>query len=579
MAKKKSTNKPASQAITDAANALSVSLSATNLKNPPPPPAPKDKEELDLEKLVFGDTVGFQEALREGLEDEDEDEDGYSKYRGAGDEAGAGDADGIIVTGGNEDLTAVNDDELFYFDTGVPGNEVAVRDAEGDLDLLGEGAKGEATAGPKPAWEDSDDERVVVSLMSQNRLKKYRETFTDDVISGAEYIHRLRTQYERVYPVPTWALPQRESKRRRVLHSDDDDGESTSSSEIEGLSDDDDRPTSAAPLADLLQTTEGYITRTSPSSTRLKPGTLDITRLTDANHLSPSHSAITTLSFHPTHPLLLTSGFDHTLRLYHIDTKTNPPLSSLYIPSAPISTASFHPDATRVFAAGRRPFYHIWDLETGQATKCARLTAHGGARIRSAEHFKLSPCGAYLALLGKGGEVHVLSASTAQWIATAHVDGVAVDMAWYASSPHTPGLTIANKAGEIFEYDLAARAVSARWLDEGGVNTSCIALSGGGGGGGGGDKYLAVGSASGVVNVYDRTPITKGTVGRGEVLKPVRALGQLVTRVGGLQFSPDGQVLVMSSRAKKDALRLGEWILLLWGLYFGGWRANLTVNL
>ncbi|KAF8424896.1 WD40-repeat-containing domain protein [Tirmania nivea] len=481
MGKKKATNKGPSQALIDAAKALSFTTDAAQKNSLPKPPPSKDKEELELERLVFGDFSGFQEALREGLDQDDEEEERERAYTGIEGGEGEDDESGIK---GNEDLDAVHDDELFFFDTGVPGIEE--RDAEGDLDLLS-------------GVEDSDDKRVIVSLMSQSRLRKYRETFTDDVVSGTDYIRRLRTQYERVYPVPTWVQSQsqeQESKRRR-----------------------------------------------------LKPGHLDITRLPDANLHSPAQSAATSLSFHPMHPILLTSGFDHTLWLYHIDAKTNPPLSSSYIPSVPISTSAFYPDARRVFFSGRRPYYHIWDLEPGSCERIARVFAYG-ERVKSIEYFKLSPCGSYLTILGAGGQIHILSASTAQWIATAHVDGQAVDFAWYDTGASR--LTIANKAGELFEYDLTARAISARWLDEGGVHTSKITLSSGASG----DRFIAVGSNSRVVNIYDRTSIIKSTVELGKTLKPIKALGHLVTRIGSLEFSPDGQVLAMASRAKKDALRL-----------------------
>ncbi|RPB19666.1 WD40 repeat-like protein [Terfezia boudieri ATCC MYA-4762] len=545
MGKGKSTKKGPSQALSNAAKALSLTTDAAKKTSPPSPPPPKGKEELELEKLVFGDLTGFQEALRVGLDEDEEERE--RKYIGVESSEGEDDEGGIK---GNEDLNAVHDDELFFFDTGVSG--AGERDVEGDLDLLsGEvvkavGVREEEEEVPKPAWEDSDDERVVVSLMSQSKLKKYRETFTDDVVSGTDYIRRLRTQFERVYPVPAWAQTQsqqQESKHRRV-------GSDASGSEIGEDEDGEDTTTpSAAPLSDLLQSTSGYITR-STTATKLKPGHLNIIRLLDANLKSPAQSAATSLSFHPMYPILLTSGFDHTLRLYHIDAKTNPAVSSIYIPSVPITTAAFHSDGRRVFFSGRRPYYHIWDLETGTCERIARVFAHG-KRVRSIEYFKLSPCGSYLAVLGAGGQVHILSASTAQWVATAHVDGQVVDFVWYNIGP-TTGLTIANKAGELFEYDITARAISARWLDEGGVHTSKIALSGGANG----DRFIAVGSNSGVVNIYDRTPIMKGTVEVGKQLKPIKALGHLVTRIGSLEFSPDGQVLAMASRAKKDALRL-----------------------
>lgn len=47
-----------------------------------------------------------------------------------------------------------------------------------------------------PAWEDSDDERLTISLASYGQRRKLRDTEIDDVVSGTEYSRRLRRQYE-----------------------------------------------------------------------------------------------------------------------------------------------------------------------------------------------------------------------------------------------------------------------------------------------------------------------------------------------------------------------------------------------
>ncbi|CAG8806355.1 22742_t:CDS:1, partial [Racocetra persica] len=58
---------------------------------------------------------------------------------------------------------------------------------------------------PTGAWEDSDDEKVCVSLQSKNILKKLRKDEDEDVISGDQYEKRLRQQFEKLYPTPNWA--------------------------------------------------------------------------------------------------------------------------------------------------------------------------------------------------------------------------------------------------------------------------------------------------------------------------------------------------------------------------------------
>jgi len=178
---------------------------------------------------------------------------------------------------------------------------------------------------------------------------------------------------------------------------------------------------------------------------------------------------------------------------------------------------------------------------------------------RSMERFKLSPCGRWLGLVGSGrkggGAINVLDAVTRQWVAEVRVEGKGgiADFDWWGDGN---GMTIVGKGGEAVEWDGQEKRVIGRWVDEGAVGTTVLALGGKGSGPPslGGDRWLAVGSSSGIVNVYDRR--TWGSSSIPASPKPVRALDQLTTPTSHLVFSPDGQVLVMASRWKMDALRL-----------------------
>jgi U3 small nucleolar RNA-associated protein 18 len=79
-----------------------------------------------------------------------------------------------------------------------------------------------------------------------------------------------------------------------------------------------------------------------------------------------------------------------------------------------------------------------------------------------------------------------------------------------------------------------------RWTDEGGVGLSKVALSSN-------DRFLAIGSVSGIVTIYD---LTSGSY------SPARTLYNLTTPITSLVFSPDGQMLVMASSSKRDQLRV-----------------------
>ena len=174
------------------------------------------------------------------------------------------------------------------------------------------------------------------------------------------------------------------------------------------------------------------------------------------------------------------------------------------------------------------------------------------------ERFKLSTDGRWMGLVGSGrkggGVVNVLDAGTCQWVCQARVEGKGgvADFAWWGDGD---GLLIIGKGGQAVEYSMQERRVVGRWTDEGAVGTTVVALGGKSKAGLGGDRWCVVGSQSGIVNVYDRSGWRAGAV--PERPKPAKTLTQLVTPTSYLLFSPDGQMFVMTSRWKRDALRLG----------------------
>lgn len=414
----------------------------------------------------------------------------------------------------------------------------------------------------KPAvWHDSDDEQLTVSLADNQRLRKLRVAEAEDVISGTEYIRRLRRQYQQLNPEPAWARPDLNKPDASDMDTDGDNGEGDED-------DEEDEVQSTQPLAKLLQNatdlTRAEDTQGPNGKRKLRQEVLDIQRLKDVG--KPQPSSIDSLAFHPHYPVLLSSGPAATLFLHHISPSAlvpNPLLTSLHLRRTPIHTSSFAPPTgSKILASGRRRYFHIWDLDTGKIDK-VNGTADRKDEQKTMERFKPSPCGRYIGLVGSarkgGGVINVLDATTAQWIAQVRVEGRGgvADFAWWSDGN---GLTVASKNGEVSEWDARLNRVVARWMDAGAVGTTVIAL------GGrlsssrlGGDRWVAVGSSSGVVNIYDRREWSgQGQGGEGvpRTPTPVRALDQLTTPISHIVFAPDGQFLVVASRWKRDALRL-----------------------
>lgn len=244
-------------------------------------------------------------------------------------------------------------------------------------------------------------------------------------------------------------------------------------------------------------------------------------------------------------------------------------LTSLVIKRTALTTTAFHPKESdpRIFLSARRRYFHVWNVATGRVEKISRIYGQSDEQ-RSMERFKPSPDGTHVAFLGStrkgGGVVNILSMTTLQWVAQARIEsrGGIAEFEWWRDGS---GLCIVGKSGGVTEWSLAERKAVAQWQDEGAVGTTVIALGGRSGRADlGGDAWVAVGSSSGIVNVYSRrgwftdpdTGTLQDNLGIPINPKPARVLDQLTTPTSHLSFSPDGQLLVMASRWKKDALRL-----------------------
>ncbi len=477
-------------------------------------PPPKDEEELELEKLVFGDLEGFEANLK-NIDNLYEESDEYESNSELDDESD------------EDDLEKVQDDQLFFVDEGENDGDQMDVDNEDDDDEDDE--DDDESSEESDAWKDSEDEEISISLLQSDKMKKLRKKETDSTISGKAYISRLRSQFEKIYPRPQWADATFEK-------DDDEDNEGSGDEEIQS----DDEKTEQGDvkaLAKILQKTHSF--QNNKNSKLLPPTKLDITRLKDANQKHPSKAAIQSLSFHPTHPLLLTGGYDRTIRIYHVDGKINNVVTTIHLRDTPIQTAKFNQNnqINKVFAGGRRRYMYSWDLQTGAVEKISRLYGHEDTQ-RSFENFKVSPKGSFIGLVGNSGWVNIISSATSLYIQGFKIEGTIVDFDWSANEDFIVAI---NSTGDIWEFSLKTKKVVKKWRDETGVGITKVRL------GGKNDRWCAVGSDSGIVTVYDRLNSTK---------KPIGTLDQLVTSISTLEFSSDGQMLCIASRAKKDALRL-----------------------
>lgn len=583
----------------------------------------KDSDEEDLERLVLGDRAGFRAQLFGG--------DIVGDASRSFDEL----ALAVIDDGGDNDsednpFEDAEDAHMFLYDESMqPHTSFASTTKK----LKGSGTED----GPDPnapAWEDSDDERLVVSLAGRTQLRKLRRTEGEDMVNGTVYAARLRQQYLRLNPQPGWAVEadnarlerlqlkgvkskskkdkkekkdKKTKKARRksttdddlsdeVRHSDSDsnlDSASDTSSSDSDSSDDDEASFellgSALPLDALLRSTSAMASASqmlfakgggagTNRARRLRPEVIDIQKTRDIP--TPHAGPVGSLSFHPAYNVLLSSSTSSVLHLHQIapgaHPTPNPLLTSVRVRRTPVRCSAFladsgtgAADAHQIVFAGRRRYFHTWDLATGKVQKIHRVQGHS-LEHRSMERFRLSPAGTHMALVAtdrkRGGIVNVLDVQTMQWVAQARhesVGGVA-DLQWWRDGS---GMTILGRDGSVGEWSLESRRFVGVWRDDGTTGGTVLGLGGGqvaGQTGGpemlGGDRWVAIGSKTGITNLYDRAQLVEtsaaGTTTVVATPTPLRVLEQLITPVTSITFTPDGQLMAFASKHKRDALRL-----------------------
>lgn len=474
----------------------------------------KDEEELLLEQLVFGGAGELEDNLR-NTENWYEYLDEEAAPEGASHDSEASDAE----IDGPEDLFFIDEapDALRGPDS-VPTSDMEVD----DLPL---------------AWVDSDDERHIVSLTTA-RAKKLRHLPDETEVRGSRYVERLRAQYEKIYPRPRWAVGEEPATRGS-------DSENESSDDVDEADDDRTARMSTDAVSKLLKQTASYV---QAKTRMLAPGEISVTRLKDATAARKPRGAVLTISFHPLHPILVVGGNDRTARVFHVDGRQNRFVTSVHFRDLQITTCLFAGGADRswVFVGGPRKFMHRWDVALGAVEKISRM--YGQDRFqKNYEHIRVSPRGAFVAVRASSGWCHLLNAHTGQLAQAYRVDGHVAD---FAFSSDDSVLLVASEEGGIWEFDLTTLVtrILRRWTDSSAVRITQLAL-------GGGDRWLAVGTASGVVNLFDRAGLAISEL-TAEQPRPFKSVENLVTAVTCLSFSPDGQILCVSLRNKRDAIRL-----------------------
>lgn len=375
----------------------------------------------------------------------------------------------------------------------------------------------------KPAWVDEEEELTTVNIAKVDRLRKLRKEEGESLVTGSEYVSRLRAQHVKLNPGTDWAQL---DPRSKVDKSSDDESTDEENEAVvsPGYKD----------VDDILRTNEALVVK---RGSKLLPGRLGYSKLVDANRRDPSNGPINSVQFHRNAQLLLAGGLDRRLRFFQIDGKRNTKIQSIFLEDCPIRKASFLPDGSQVILSGRRKFFYSFDLVKAKVDKIGPLV---GREEKSLETFEVSPDSRLIAFVGNEGYILLVSTKTKELVGTLKMNGT-VRALTFAEDGHQ--LLSTGGDGHIYHWDLRTMTCMHKGNDEGCINGTALCASPGG-------ELFASGSDMGVVNIYNREEFLGGK------RKPLKTIDNLTTKVDVMKFNCDSQILAICSSMKKNSLKL-----------------------
>lgn len=347
----------------------------------------------------------------------------------------------------------------------------------------------------RSAWKDSDDEGddIVVNPESKQPELKRKQ----------DHKQQLKSKFERILGTPAWA----ELDRKIEQDSDDDD---------------------------TLQTI-GHLAQ--PANQALVRGVLSFKKMKDLNRATYAEGpSITGIEFNPYSTVSLVAGSQGIATLYSIDGKKNERLHSLEFKNYPIRMCRFNKDGTEAIFGGSQKYFYTYDLIGGHTQRVFLPKT-----ITKLSQFEVSPCGKYIGVIGRFGEVHLLYSSTKELITTFKQEHVATALAFSTDSMH---LLTHSVDSEVNIFDLRQQRYVHRFTDDGCINGSHLSISPNG-------HLLATGSGQGVVNVYNYNDVFKSAIPM-----PVKTLLNLTTAISTTKFNHTSEVLAFASKDVNDAVKL-----------------------
>ncbi|EJW85541.1 hypothetical protein WUBG_03549 [Wuchereria bancrofti] len=378
----------------------------------------------------------------------------------------------------------------------------------------------------KPVWQDEDDivEEAVVEVPLHHRrmqIKRVADALNQK-LTPKEYEGRLRQLFcHSSGAAPAWSQSSFCGKKKtQHAESDDDD------------------------LQDALREITTFTGKCVTGSRSLTKSVISVKRM---NNITRGHrfgkKPMRALQFHPTRKVLMCAGENGLLSLFEVGLPETEEafLQSIHFKALPITSASFTADGSKIIVGSKKKkslfCYDLMDakvmqMRTPYGTEMTKM--HMG-------RFSLSSDGKYIAVLAYN-EVHILTSVSSEYIGVLTTSAKIASVQFFPNDSST--IFTLGENGQVLIWNIRKLKEQQAFYDEGSVKGTVIRISENG-------QYIACGSNTGIVNLYDSADVLKNSLPR-----PVKALDNLTTSIDCMAFNSDSQILSVSSSVKNNSIRL-----------------------
>ena len=374
------------------------------------------------------------------------------------------------------------------------------------------------------------EEEQTINLNKRNKLRKLKKDISESKITNEEYESRIREHYINMSNIKNNDL---------YKWAEDEENEEDTTNENENI-----KPKEGDELENLLKTNKSIVDENKilTNSNILKIHQCpQVTKLPGYQHIS----IMSTMNFHPKKKdILLTSGLDKKLKIFNInynDNFSSKLISTINTLDIPIFSVKFISDES-VIISGRRKHYYIYDLEKQNLSRIEGNFDFSTNKINSLEKCFVGIDSNTYSFGDNYGNIYLYDIKTKRFKydikISSSINSICFDDKNY--------LYVVGDQSEIYIYDLRKyRNCLKKVNDYGNFYTNCMDISND-------YTYLSTGGKQGYVNLYNVNDLINDL---NEDIEPVKIYDNLTTSCDFVKFNKINNMLGISSKWKKNALR------------------------